>query len=67
MRLYYDADDAEGRLGRWWWLLLPVGLFLALPVGIATMGFRPISTVAQALYAWTMSLGIMGLPQTIEA
>ena len=35
--LYFDADDEEGRLGRRWWLLLPAGLFLALPIGVATI------------------------------
>ncbi len=59
--LYFDSDDEAGRLGRWWWLLLPVGIFLALPIGIAAMGFRPITSIAQVVYTWTMSFGIMGL------
>jgi peptidoglycan/LPS O-acetylase OafA/YrhL len=59
--LYFDADDEEGRLGRWWWLLLPAGLFLALPVGIASIVIRPITAIAQVVYTWTMSFGIMGL------
>jgi len=59
--LYFDSDDEAGRLGRWWWLLLLVGIFLALPIGIATMVFRPITSIAQVVYTWTMSFGIMGL------
>jgi peptidoglycan/LPS O-acetylase OafA/YrhL len=59
--LYFDADDHEGRLGRWWWLLLPAGLLLALPLGIATMVVRPITSLVQVVYVWTMSFGIMGL------
>jgi peptidoglycan/LPS O-acetylase OafA/YrhL len=59
--LYFDADDEEGRLGRWWWFLLPSGLLLALPIGIALMVSRPITSIAQVVYAWTMSFGIMGL------
>jgi peptidoglycan/LPS O-acetylase OafA/YrhL len=59
--LYFDSNDEEGRLGRWWWLLLPSGLFLVLPIGIASMVNRPITSIAQVLYAWTMSFGIMGL------
>jgi peptidoglycan/LPS O-acetylase OafA/YrhL len=59
--LYYDASDEAGRLGRWWWLLLPAALFLALPVAIVTMGYRPVSSVAQVIYTWTMCFGTMGL------
>ena len=59
--MYFDSDDESGRLGRWWWLLLPAGLFVALPIGVALMVVRPITAVAQVLYAWTMSFGIMGL------
>jgi peptidoglycan/LPS O-acetylase OafA/YrhL len=40
---------------------LPSGLFLVLPIGIASMVNRPITSIAQVLYAWTMSFGIMGL------
>jgi hypothetical protein len=59
--LYFDADDEEGRLGRWWWILLPAGLLFALPIGIVSMVFRPVTFTAQVVYAWTMSFGIMGL------
>jgi surface polysaccharide O-acyltransferase-like enzyme len=59
--LYFDSDDEEGRLGRWWWLLLPVGFFLAFPIGIVTQTERPITSVAQVVYTWTMCFGIMGL------
>ena len=59
--MYFDANDEAGRLGRWWWLLLPAALFLALPVGIVTMGYRPVTSVAQVVYAWTMCFGMMGL------
>jgi len=59
--LYFDSDDEAGRLGRWWWLLLPFGFFLALPIGLALMVFRPITSIAQVVYTWTVSFGIMGL------
>jgi len=69
--LHYDADDSEGRVGRWWWLALPVAFVLALPLGLAfSMGAvdsvdpqarRAISAVAQVGYAWLMTFGLMGL------
>jgi len=58
---YFDSDDETGRLGRWWWLLLPIGFFLALPIGLALLVSRPITSIAQVVYTWTMSFGIMGL------
>jgi peptidoglycan/LPS O-acetylase OafA/YrhL len=59
--LYFDSDDEDGRVGRWWWLLMPTGLLLALPIGIISMVSRPITSIAQVVYAWTMSFAIMGL------
>jgi peptidoglycan/LPS O-acetylase OafA/YrhL len=59
--LYHGAGDDERRLGRWWWLLLPAALFLAFPAGLFTMGDRPTTDVAQVVYVWAMSFGMMGL------
>ncbi|MFN0051089.1 MAG: acyltransferase family protein [Planctomycetales bacterium] len=61
--LYYDADDHEGRLGRWWWLTIPVALFVALPLGLATLGQPVLSGVAQVIYGWAMTFGLIGLFQ----
>jgi peptidoglycan/LPS O-acetylase OafA/YrhL len=59
--LYFDANDVQGRLGRYWWLLLPIGLLVAFPVGLFNLGSRPLTALAQVLYAWVMSFGLMGL------
>lgn len=59
--LYYDAKDDEGRLGRRWWLLLPLAFIIALPLGLIPFLPRPVTVFAQVLYAWTMSFGMMGL------
>jgi peptidoglycan/LPS O-acetylase OafA/YrhL len=59
--LYFDADDTRGLVGLRWWLLLPFGLLVALPLGLVGMGYRPLGAPAQVLYAWTMSWGLMGL------
>ena len=61
--LYYDADDTEARLGRWYWLLIPIALVVLLPLGIATMvlGQTILSGLVQVCYAWSMSFGMIGL------
>jgi peptidoglycan/LPS O-acetylase OafA/YrhL len=59
--VYYDANDDEGRLGRRWWLLLPLALILALPTGLVPGTPRLVTAVAQVVYAWAMSLGMLGL------
>ena len=59
--LYYQCDDREGRLGRWWWLTLPLAVFVVLPVGLIAMGNRPVTGVAQVIYVWAMTFGLIGL------
>lgn len=62
--LYFDSDDNEGRLGRWWFLSLPVAVFVVLPVGVATTFVVPdhlISAIAQTVYVWAMTFGMTGL------
>ena len=31
--LYFSADDRDGRVGRRWWIALPLALLFAFPVG----------------------------------
>jgi len=73
--LYFDSDDDSGRVGRRWWLSLPLGLFVIFPLGMefsmGVFGFRdqlvpavlqrPISALLQVTYAWLMTFGLMGL------
>ena len=73
--LYFDSADDSGRVGRWWWLSLPLGLFVIFPLGmefsLGVSGFRdeiapsglhrPISALLQVTYAWMMTFGLMGL------
>lgn len=73
---YYDCNDAEGRLGRFWWLSLPIALLVVFPLGLIAIyeprnewlrSFIPAEHVRlfgvfiQALYAWLMTFGLMGL------
>jgi peptidoglycan/LPS O-acetylase OafA/YrhL len=59
--LYFDANDVQGRLGRWWWLALPVGLLVAFPLGLLGVGGRGLSATLQVVYAWSVIVGLMGL------
>jgi len=62
--LYFDSDDNAGRLGRWWFLSLPLAVFVALPAGIATtfvIPDRSVSAIAQTIYVWATTFGMIGL------
>lgn len=62
--LYFDCKDDDGRLGRWWFVSLPLAIFIALPVGIATTFVSPdrsASLIVQTIYVWAMTFGMIGL------
>ncbi len=72
--LYYDVGDKTGRVGRWYWLSLPVALFVVFPLALVFMYSgstinewidpsmqQPVANVLQVLYAWLMTFGCMGL------
>jgi peptidoglycan/LPS O-acetylase OafA/YrhL len=56
----FAAEGIETRLGNSWPFLLPAAAVL-LVAGVATTGLRPAAFMLQPAYAWTMSLGLMGL------
>ncbi len=57
----YAAEGAGTPLGRRWPWLLPVAVLVLFPAGIATIGNRPLGAVLQPAFAWSMSLGLIGL------
>ena len=73
--LYFDCDDGDGRVGKWWWLALPTGLLVLFPLGLefstGALGFREeifdpatartAAVALQAIYPWTMAFACMGL------
>ena len=73
--LYFDCDDPDGRVGKWWWLALPLGLFIVFPLGLefltGAFGFREeifdpamartAAVALQVIYAWMMTFGCIGL------
>lgn len=63
---YFDADDRQGKVGRWWWVALPISLFVILPIGLAagpqdTTASRAVFILCQVAYVWLMSFGLMGM------
>lgn len=72
--LYFDCDDQTGRLGRYWRFTLPVALIVIFPIGyefskgglgvadlVPESFHRTIAVIAQVLYAWLMTFGLMGI------
>ncbi len=63
--LYFDSEDHGGRLGRRWWLTLPLALLVVYPAGLAaTYGDKNLHSIAillQVIYVWMMSAAMMGL------
>ncbi|MFK7821222.1 MAG: acyltransferase family protein, partial [Planctomycetaceae bacterium] len=73
--IYWDMDDRNGQLGRWWFISLPIALLVVFPIGydVVSGAFRIIprfdneSTNAlvgnflQATFAWLLAFGSIGL------
>lgn len=56
---YYDSNDEQRRLGRWWFLWLPLAAW-AFWQAKQTLGDVVVSGFWQVLYAWAMIFGLMG-------
>lgn len=73
--IYWELDDSNGMLGRWWYITLPAALFIVFPIGLelvsGTFGFLPqdfagsmkplLGNFFQALFAWLMLFGSIGM------
>ena len=59
--LLFAVGDPDQRVGRRWWLLLPVAVLVCFPLGVATMTKPTLSALPQVLFAWLMSFGLIGL------
>lgn len=58
--VYHDADDRDGRLGRWWWVWLGVAAAAFVPAK-EHVGDPVVSGPLQVVYAWAMTFGLFGL------
>jgi peptidoglycan/LPS O-acetylase OafA/YrhL len=59
--LLFFVGDPENRVGRRWWLLLPLAVLACFPAAAASMGNPVATAVPQVLFAWLMSFGLIGL------
>ncbi len=73
--IYWELDDSDGMLGHWWYITLPVALFIVFPIGLelvsGTFGvfsqdfagsMKPLlGNFSQALFAWLMVFGSIGM------
>ncbi len=73
--IYWDVNDENGMLGRWWYITLPVALFVIFPIGLefvsGTFGFVSgesfgssraiLGNLLQAVFAWMMIFGSIGM------
>jgi len=73
--VYWDMNDGQGQLGRWWPISLLVAMFVVFPIGLdlvdGTFGIVPriedssthhlMSNLLQAAFAWLMIFGCIGL------
>ena len=57
----YGAPGSGGRLGAGWKIWIPVAVFAAFPLALATQGQAPVNAVAQVAYTWLMVLGMIGV------
>ena len=71
---YFDADDSEGKLGRFWWLTIPLSVVLYLAFGTQDAWLMAgleekawlqnkdlLIRIVSVTYVWLMTFGWMGL------
>jgi hypothetical protein len=58
--LYFDTHNHGGRVGRWWWLWLPMAAIF-FPLARIFLGDPILSGVFQVLFAWSAIFGLLGL------
>ena len=59
--LYFNYPDTDARVGRWWWVSLPLSLIVGIPLGLIFLGSYLIGGFIQVAFAWAVTFGCMGL------
>ncbi|MGI9441528.1 MAG: acyltransferase family protein [Rubripirellula sp.] len=72
--VYYDSRDEAGRLGKRWYITLPLAVFMLFPLGMVLIEgeskllnnlpeeyHRVAFIIVQVLFAWTVACGSMGM------
>lgn len=59
--IFFDNQNESQSLGYRWKQMLPVGVFVMLPLGLVTVNNPLVGGLFQVLYTWCMVLGLIGL------
>ena len=64
--IYFHCRDEQGRLGWWWFLTVPLSLFLVFPFTVSVLHdpqwkeYRILAAVLESVYVWLMVFGSIG-------
>lgn len=59
--LHFEAQARGQQTARRYWLPLTIGLVVAFPAWLMSIGNFAVGAVAQVVYVWSMCLGLLGL------
>ncbi len=59
--IYYDLNDSEHKLIRYWYILFPFALFFLFPIVIVLINSPQFNLPLQTLFVWSMSVGMIGI------
>jgi hypothetical protein len=59
--IYFDLNDSACKLTRFWYFMLPLGLFIIFPAEIVFKDNLPLNLLLQTLLIWNMAFGMMGM------
>jgi peptidoglycan/LPS O-acetylase OafA/YrhL len=59
--IYFDLNDYACKLTRFWYIMLPLALFMIFPAEIVFKDNLPLNLLMQTLLIWNMVFGMMGM------
>lgn len=59
--IYFDLNDSACKLTRFWYIMLPLALFIIFPAEIVFKDNFPMNLLLQTLLIWNMAFGMMGM------
>ena len=59
--IYFDLNDSACKLTRFWYIMLPLALFIIFPAAIVFKDNLPLCLLLQTLLLWNMTFGMMGM------
>jgi len=59
--IYFDFNDSACKLTRFWYIMLPLALFIIFPAAIVFKDKLPLNLLFQTLLIWNMVFGMMGM------